>query len=81
MFADGGEKKPPLMGTTTPGAVADAVRRAITDDRVEIAVAPLFDRVAAHAGLVSPRVAVRAQSGSVGQRAADALAAGHKDKR
>ena len=55
MFADAGAKTPPLMGTTTPAAVADAVRRAIVDDKVEIAVAPLLDRVAAHAGMVSPR--------------------------
>ncbi|MFT3863966.1 MAG: SDR family NAD(P)-dependent oxidoreductase [Solirubrobacterales bacterium] len=82
MFADTGAKTPPLMGTTTPDAVADAVRRAITADKVEVAVAPIFDRVAAHAGLLSPRVAVRAQSGSVGRRAAAAVADGHpKDKR
>jgi hypothetical protein len=42
-------------------------------------VAPLFDRVAAHAGMVSPRVAILAQSGSVGQRAAEAIAAGHDE--
>jgi short-subunit dehydrogenase len=82
MFADTGAKTPPLMGTTTPEAVADAVRRAITADKVEISVAPLFDRVAAHAGLVSPSASVRVQSGSVGQRAAAAVAEGHpKDKR
>lgn len=79
MFAAAGEKKPPLMGTTTPEAVADAVRDAIANDRVEVAVAPLFDRVAAHAGLLSPRAAVLAQSGSVGQRAAEAIAAGHDE--
>ncbi len=79
MFAEAGEKKPPLMGTTTPAAVADAVRSAIVSDRVEVVVAPLFDRLAAHAGLVSPRVAVLAQSGSVGRRAAEAIAAGHDE--
>jgi len=82
MFAEAGGKTPPLLGTTTPTAVADAVRKAITDDKVEIAVAPLLDRVAAHAGLVSPAISVRAQSGSVGQRAADEVTRGHsKDKR
>jgi short-subunit dehydrogenase len=79
MFASSGEKKPPLMGTTTPEAVADAVRTAIVDDKVEVAVAPLFDRVAAHAGLAVPRAAVLAQSGSMGQRAAEAIAAGHDE--
>src|SRR6201986_2312696 len=76
MFADTGAGTPPMMGTTTPSAVSDAVVKAIVADKVEIAVAPLFDRVAAHAGLVSPRAAVLAQSGSVGQRAAAAVGGG-----
>jgi short-subunit dehydrogenase len=82
MFADAGGKTPPGLGTTTPGAVAAAVQKAITADKVEIAVAPLLDRVAAHAGLVSPRASVLAQSGSMGQKAAAAVTDGHsKDKR
>jgi short-subunit dehydrogenase len=82
MFADAGGKTPPGLGTTTPVAVAAAVQRAVTADKVEIAVAPLLDRVAAHAGLVSPRASVLAQSGSVGQKAAAAVTDGHsKDKR
>jgi short-subunit dehydrogenase len=82
MFAEAGAKTPPLMGTTTPAAVADAVRRAIVDDKVEITVAPILDRVAAHAGMVSPRASVIAQSGSMGQRAAAAVTEAHsKDKR
>jgi short-subunit dehydrogenase len=82
MFADAGAKTPPGLGTTTPAAVADAVRKAIVDDKVEITVAPLLDRVAAHAGLVSPVISVRVQSGSLGQRAAAAVTEGHsKDKR
>jgi short-subunit dehydrogenase len=82
MFADAGAGTPPGLGTTTPGAVADAVQRAIVDNKVEIAVAPLLDRVAAHAGLVVPSIAVRASSGSVGQKSAAAVADGHsKDKR
>jgi short-subunit dehydrogenase len=82
MFADAGAKTPPGMGTTTPEAVAEAVRKAIVDDKVEIAVAPFTDRVAAHAALVSPAVAHRISSGGVGQRAAEEVAGGHsKDKR
>ena len=82
MFADAGGKTPPGLGTTTPGAVADAVQKAITADKVEVAVAPLLDRVAAHVGLVSPRASVLAQSGSMGQKAAAAVTDGHsKDKR
>jgi short-subunit dehydrogenase len=82
MFADAGGKTPPGLGTTTPGAVAAAVQKAIVADKVEIAVAPMLDRVAAHAGLLSPRASVLAQSGSVGQKAAAAVTEGHsKDKR
>jgi short-subunit dehydrogenase len=82
MFAEAGAKTPPLMGTTTPGAVADAVLSAIANDKVEIAVAPLLDRVAAHAGMVSPALSVRAQSGAAGQKAAKAVTDGHStDKR
>src|SRR4051812_11257036 len=67
MFADAGGKTPPGLGTTTPTAVADAVQKAIVADKVEIAVAPMLDRVAAHVGMVSPRASVLAQSGSLGQ--------------
>ena len=82
MFAEAGADTPPMLGTTTPKAVAEAVRRAIVDDKVEISVAPLLDRVAAHAGMVSPRASVIAQSGAVGQRAAAAVTEAHsKDKR
>src|ERR1700742_4737594 len=82
MFADTGAKTPPLMGTTTPAAVADAVRRAIVDDKIEITVAPILYRVAAHAGMVSPPDSLIAQSGAVGQRAAAAVTEAHsKDKR
>ncbi len=82
MFADAGGKTPPGLGTTTPAAVAAAVQKAIVADKVEIAVAPMLDRVAAHAGLLSPRASVLAQSGSMGQKAAAAVTEGHsKDKR
>jgi short-subunit dehydrogenase len=82
MFVDAGGKTPPGFGTTTPAAVAAAVQKAIVADKVEIAVAPLLDRVAAHAGLASPRAAVIVQSGSVGQKAAAAVTDGHpEDKR
>jgi short-subunit dehydrogenase len=82
MFADAGAKTPPGFGTTTPAAVAAAVQKAIVADKVEVAVAPLLDRAAAHAGLAIPRASVIVQSGSVGQKAAAAVANGHpKDKR
>jgi short-subunit dehydrogenase len=82
MFADSGAKPPPGMGTATPGQVGDAVVKAIERDKVELAVAPLPQRVMSHFALASPGIAVRAQSGAAGQKAAQAVADGHPaDKR
>lgn len=77
MFADSGAKAPPGMGTARPDQVGAAVVKAIEGDRVEIGVAPLHQRFMAHFGMVSPGVAVRAQSGSAGQKAGETVAAGH----
>jgi short-subunit dehydrogenase len=82
MFAEAGAKSPPGLGTGTPQQVAAAVVRAIERDKVEVTVAPLVQRTLAHVGLASPSVAILAQSGSAGQKAASAIADGHpKDKR
>jgi short-subunit dehydrogenase len=85
MFADSRAKTPPGIGTASPEQVGAAVVKAVEANRVEIAVAPLPARVLAHIGMVSPSVAVLAQSGSAGQKAAEAVADGHaqnaKDKR
>jgi short-subunit dehydrogenase len=82
MFADSGAKPPLGLGTAKPGQVGDAVVRAIERNKVEIAVAPLPQRALAHIGLASPSMAVRAQSGAAGRRAAEAIAAGHpREKR
>ena len=81
MFADTGVKAPRVMGTTTPDKVADAVLRAIREDRAEITVAPPLQRLLAHIGLVSPRLAHRAQSSEAGRRTAEELAARQTDKR
>jgi short-subunit dehydrogenase len=81
MFADSGAKPPPGMGTATPERVAAAVIRAIERDKVELAVAPLRQRALAHFGMLSPSLAVRAQSGAVGQKAAEAVAAGHSPEK
>lgn len=82
MFADSGAKPPPGMGTAEPAQVGDAVVKAVERDKVEIAVAPLQQRALAHLGLASPSMAVRAQSGAAGRKAAEAIAAGHpREKR
>jgi short-subunit dehydrogenase len=81
MFADAGAKPPPGMGTATPQQVADAVVKAIERNKPEIAVAPMTQRVMAHFALASPGIAVKAQSGSVGQKAAEEVASGHPDSK
>jgi short-subunit dehydrogenase len=70
MFADSGAKPPPGMGTTTPARVGEAVVRAIEANKMEIAVAPLSQRMGAHLALASPALGLRAQSGALGRRAA-----------
>jgi short-subunit dehydrogenase len=82
MFADAGSKPPPGMGTSTPEQVGKATVKAIEHNKAEVAVAPLQQRAAAHFALVSPSMSVKAQSGSTGQKAAEAIAKGHPtDKR
>jgi len=79
MFAESGAKPPPGLGTASPRQVGAAVVRAIEQDRVELAVAPLPQRALAHFALASPAIAVRVQSGALGQRAAKAVADGHPE--
>lgn len=82
MFADAGAKPPPGMGTATPEQVGTAVAKAIERNKVEVAVAPPIQRAGAHLALISPSLGVKAQSGSAGQKAAQAIADGHApDKR
>ncbi len=82
MFAESGATPPAGLGTSTPEAVASGAVRAIEADKIEVVVAPMQQRLAAHIGLISPSAAVRAASGAAGQKAAAEVAAGHsKDKR
>jgi short-subunit dehydrogenase len=77
MFADAGAKPPAGLGTARPEQVGAAVARAIERDKVELTVAPLQQRFMSHFALTSPSIAVRAQSGSAGQKAAREVADGH----
>ncbi|HET8815212.1 MAG TPA: SDR family NAD(P)-dependent oxidoreductase [Solirubrobacterales bacterium] len=82
MFADAGSKPPPGMGTGTPQQVGAATVKAIERNKAEVTVAPLPQRVAAHFALTAPALSVRAQSGGLGQKSAEAIAKGHpEDKR
>jgi uncharacterized protein len=80
MFADSGTKLPPLVGTSAPDEVADAVVEAIEHDRGEIDVAPIAMKVATRFAAVAPGLAA-----TVGRRAADRISAdisgGQTDKR
>jgi hypothetical protein len=69
------------MGTASPEQVGAAVVRVIERNKVEVVVAPASLRLASHIGLVSPTIAVRAQSGATGQKAAQAIADGHSPEK
>jgi len=77
MFAEAGVKPPPGMGTTTPERVAAATVNAIERDKAEVVPATLQLRAMSHFALAAPGISVRAQSGSVGQKMAKAIADGH----
>lgn len=81
MFADAGVKLLPGVGTTTSGAVAAAVIRAVERNRAEVTVAPVAMRVASSFASVAPGVADAAQRVAPAQRVAQDFADGQLDKR
>jgi short-subunit dehydrogenase len=81
MFADARAKPPPMIGTTTPKKVAQAVVRAIERNRNEITVAPIRQRLVAEIGYRHPGFAARVQRRSGAEDIADDVAAGQSDKR
>jgi short-subunit dehydrogenase len=80
MFANSGSKPPPGLGTTTPDRVGAAVVRAIEANKMEIAVAPLQQRLATHLALASPGVGLRIQSAGYARRVAEKATVGDDDK-
>jgi short-subunit dehydrogenase len=80
MFADSGAKPPPGLGTTTPERVSAAVARAIEQDKLELTVAPLQQRVASHLAMASPTIGLAIQSGGYGRRAAEDATVGEQKK-
>jgi short-subunit dehydrogenase len=78
MFADSGAKPPPGLGTTTPGRVGDAVVKAIEQDKLELTVAPLQQRVATHLAMASPSFGLAIQSGGFARRAAEDATGGER---
>src|SRR4029077_13506308 len=57
MFAESGAKLPRGVGTSTPEQVADAVVRAIEQNRAETTVAPVAMRVGTVFGVLAPQLA------------------------
>jgi short-subunit dehydrogenase len=80
MYADSGAAPLPGLGTGTPEQVADAVVRAIEQDKSEICVAPVRQRALARFAMLAPEIFGRV-SGSVTAKTMDAVAAGQRDKR
>ncbi len=81
MWADAEVDPPPMIGTTTPEKVAQAVVRAIERNRNEITVAPARQRFLAEFGYRHPELAALFQRKGGAERIADDLAAGQSDKR
>jgi short-subunit dehydrogenase len=78
MFADSGAKPPPGLGTTTPDRVGAAVVRAIEQDKMELTVAPMQQRIVTHLAMASPSVGLAIQSGGYGRRAAEDATVGER---
>jgi uncharacterized protein len=81
MFAESGVKLPRGVGTSSPEEVADAVVRAIDQNRAETTVAPIAMRVGTLFGVLAPQLA-SAVSRRMGAADVGAdLAAGQRSKR
>ena len=63
MFHESGRTPPPGLGTTTPERVGEAVAEAIEQDRAELDVAPLQQRVLANFAGRRPHLAARITRG------------------
>jgi len=80
MFAESGARIPPGVGTSTPEEVALGVVKAVEQNKAEVAVAPVQQRLLVGFAHVFPGLAARAQRGS-GTKVAEQLARGQSDKR
>ncbi len=81
MFADTGVDLPRGVGTSTPGAVADAVADAIERNRGELDVAPLPMRLGAKLAGVAPELSARVARRAGSDRIATDMASSQSVKR
>jgi short-subunit dehydrogenase len=77
MFHESGTQAPPGLGTTTPGAVATGVVRAIRDNRPEVEVATIRLRAAIAFAHRRPQLAARVQRRGGADKIAEKLSEGH----
>ena len=81
MFADAGVQLPWYVGTRSPQDVAEAVIRAVEENRAEVEVAPLSLRLGAAFASVAPTIAAEVNRRLGGRRVAKAHVEGQRDKR
>lgn len=81
MFADAEVELPPGVGTRTPQDVADAVVKAIAQNRGEVEVAPLQLRASTIFANLAPELAQRVARRVGSEQVARDMAAGQRDKR
>jgi hypothetical protein len=72
---------PPWVGTVAPHEVADAVVRAIEENRGEVDVAPIAMKAGTKAAGLAPELAASVQRRLGGQRIAEQHVTGQTDKR
>jgi short-subunit dehydrogenase len=81
LFHDAGVKVPSWVGTVAPDEVADAVLRAIEENRGEVDVAPLGMRAGTKVAGLAPDLAASVQRRLGAQRIAEQHVTGQADKR
>jgi uncharacterized protein len=81
LFHDAGVKVPPWVGTVAPHEVADAVVRAVEENRGEVDVAPIAMKAGTKAAGLAPELAASVQRRLGGQRIAEQHVTGQTDKR
>ncbi len=81
MFANSGVKLPPGIGTRTPEQVAQAVRKAVENNRGEVDVAPAFMRVASTFAGVAPELSAAFTRVTGANKITDDMAEGQRSVR
>jgi short-subunit dehydrogenase len=81
LFHDSGAKVPAWVGTSAPGEVADAVLKAIEENRGEVDVAPIGMRAGTKVAGLAPELAASVQRRLGGKRIAEQHVVGQADKR